>query len=306
MKKGSKVFLSIAIALFLIGIAIVAIALAFGGQNLIQDLAAGKGNVNFGNLSVGNLKTPKIYLDLDDWESDEGMTYFGDQSKFEVAKADEIQGLSMEIGAAKLELRTSQDDAFWLETRTNGEVKCYVESGVLYLKGVKNDAIHSNSKIVLFIPGDVELKRIALDLGAGKAECEELIADEISMDIGAGQVEIETLKCDTLSTDLGAGQVTFDNSEVKEGTFSVSMGELLYQGAIQGDVDAECAMGNMEFDLAGGEDEFNYRVECAAGSVTIGDKMYSNLASDMTMDKNAEKDFSIDCAMGNIELDFEK
>ncbi len=299
MRKIIKVCLTIAVAFLLIGLAVVTISLAFGGQSLIDDLIQGKGNI-----VIGNMKNPEFYLDLDEWESDEGTIYQGKQAETWIADADTIKALNIDIGAAKLYLKTSTDDAYWLETDTDGQVKCYVENGVIILRGVKNDSIGDNSKIVLSIPGNADLEKISIDIGAGKADCDSLIAKDIKIDVGAGKIECDKLVAKTLNTDIGAGKLTFNNCEVDEGTFSVSMGQLDFAGSIKKDASAECAMGSMTFNLSEREDHYNYSVEWAAGSVAIGNREYAHLASDMTIDKQAENDFQIDCAMGNVELNF--
>ena len=299
MKKIIKVCLTMAVAFLLIGLAVVTISLAFGGQSLIDDLIQGKGNI-----VIGNMKNPQFYLDLDEWESDEGTIYQGPQAETWIADADTVKALSIDIGAAKLYLKTSSDDGYWMETDTNGQVKCYEENGVIILKGVKNDSVSNNSKITLSIPANADLEKINIDIGAGKADCDSLIAKDIRIDIGAGKIECDELVAETLNTDIGAGKLVLKKCEVEEGTFSVSMGQIDFTGSIKKDASVECAMGSMTFDLAESEDYYNYSVECAAGSVAIGDREYAHLASDMTIDKQAENNFQIDCAMGSIELNF--
>ena len=49
MKKILKICLTLAVSLFLIGLIIIAVSFAFGGQGLIEDLVQGKGNINLGN-----------------------------------------------------------------------------------------------------------------------------------------------------------------------------------------------------------------------------------------------------------------
>ena len=301
MKKVLKICLTLAVSLFLIGLIIIAVSFAFGGESLINDLVQGKGNI-----VLGNIKGPRIYLDLDDWEDEEGTIYSGNQEKMWIADGGSVQNLKLDIGAAKLYVKESEDDSYWLETQTDGEIKCDLKGNALIVRGIKNDSISDNSKIYLYVPGNADLDKIELDLGAGKAECDKLNADEISIDLGAGSVECNVINAEVLHTDIGAGSIHIADSTIKEGSFSVSMGELVYHGAIQTDVNAECAMGSMVFSLDADQDDYNYSVECAAGNVSIGGREYSHLASDMEIDNNSVRDFNIDCAMGSIELDFNK
>lgn len=301
MKKILKICLTLAVSLFLIGLIIIAVSFAFGGQGLIEDLVQGKGNIN-----LGNIRGPHIYLDLDDWEEEGGTIYAGNQEKMKVADGSAVKNLKLDIGAASIIILESEDESYWLETQTDGEIKCDLTGNVLIVRGIKNDSINNNSKIYLYVPANADLEKIELDLGAGKAECDKLHADEISIDLGAGSVECDAIEADILDTDIGAGSIRISDGLVEEGKFSVSMGELIFEGAILNDVNADCAMGSMEFHLEAGQNDYNYHVECAAGNVSIGAREYSHLASDMNIDNNATRDFDIDCAMGSIELDFNK
>ena len=301
MKKIIKICLTLAVSLFLIGLIIIAVSFAFGGESLINDLVQGKANIN-----LGNIRGPHIYLDMDDWDEEGGTIYTGDQEKMKVADGSVVKNLKLDIGAARILILESEDESYWLETKTDGEIKCDLTGNTLVVRGIKNDSINNNSKIYLYVPGNADLEKIELDLGAGKAECDSLQADEISIDLGAGSVECDRIEADVLNTDIGAGNIRISDGIVQEGTFSVSMGELVYAGNIQNDVNAECAMGSMKFSLDAGQNDYNYHVECAAGNVSIGSREYSHLASDMEIDNNAVRNFDIDCAMGSIELNFSK
>jgi hypothetical protein len=64
-------------------------------------------------------------------------------------------------------------------------------------------------------------------------------------------------------------------------------------------------MGNITMQLEGEEEDFDYELDCVTGNLRIGDTEYSGLASSREVDNNAIKKMDLQCAMGNIEVEFE-
>jgi hypothetical protein len=63
-------------------------------------------------------------------------------------------------------------------------------------------------------------------------------------------------------------------------------------------------MGNLTMALTGSEDAHSYDVECSMGSVMIGGQSYSGVAEAGW--GSADSHLEIECAMGNVEISFEK
>ena len=78
------------------------------------------------------------------------------------------------------------------------------------------------------------------------------------------------------------------------------------EGSVEGNLKADCGMGNMTLDLNGGEKEYNYKLSCGLGSIDVDGETYSNISGDKEVkNEGAEKNMELDCGMGSIEVDFE-
>lgn len=124
-----------------------------------------------------------------------------------------------------------------------------------------------------------------LELYIPKDQC----VDEITIDAGVGYVETVdgTLICDKLEFDCGVGDCTLSLDVRKK-------------AKIDGGV------GNIWMELAGSEKDYNYDVECGIGSISIGDRYYSELGSEKKINNNADVDLKLDCGVGDIEIYFKE
>ena len=81
------------------------------------------------------------------------------------------------------------------------------------------------------IPRDMHFKEVTMDLGASKAQIEDLNAGKLVLEVGAGQADVSRLIVDELKAEVGVGQLNI-------------------------------TMNGKEFD-------YNYRIECGVGEVNI-------------------------------------
>ena len=137
-------------------------------------------------------------------------------------------------------------------------------------------------------------------------EIVSLKAKEIDALIGAGELRIDQAQIQDFSAEVGAGRIEAYNMDVEEASLTLSMGECIYEGTVNGNLDIECDMGNMEICLSGHEDDYNYEIECGAGNIEIGGESYAALASERHINNGCHRDIEIECNMGNIEIQFKE
>ncbi|MDE7404635.1 MAG: DUF4097 family beta strand repeat-containing protein, partial [Lachnospiraceae bacterium] len=179
----------------------------------------------------------------------------------------------------------------------------YVEG----FKGIKTIGTDlSENVITLIIPAGTSMEEVDIEVGAGVMEIVSLKAKEIDALIGAGELRIDRAQAQDFSAEIGVGRFEANNMEAEEASLTLGMGECIYEGAVTGNLDIECDMGNMEICLSGHEDDYNYEIECAAGNVEVGGSSYAGLASERHINNGCHNDIEIECNMGNIEIQFKE
>lgn len=197
-------------------------------------------------------------------------------------------------------------------------------------------------EITLYLPDNKEYEQVEIELLAGDFQAEELItqkltadsgaanvvmkkvqASEFDLKSGAGSVEIEELKADKVLFDIGAGSLIAKKADVSGDTqVSVGVGSVVLEGVLQGkcvidcgmgdvtlegalhsDCSINCGMGSVELQLDGREEDFNYKMSHGAGSVELGSR--SMEMGEQNIDNGADKQITVDCGMGSIDIDFD-
>lgn len=316
MKKFMKVCGITALILLILGFVLAfAAGTAEGAKGIsevVESVTKGKVHVNLGDFDddfgVFFRDDSDHLYDIDETRffDDDYEIFRGDVDRFAVGSG--ADRLDIEAGGCALYLEPSEDSNFYIESSGKGKFQCFIRNNTLYVK-TNHTLNHWNEykdfKITLYVPADYTFEQAEVELGAGYLGVSELLADKTELTVGAGQIEVDTLTADTCDIEVGMGEIMLENMQVTEMNAEVGMGHLLLEGTILGDVNAECSMGSIEMNLSGREEEFNYNLEAAMGTVSIGNEDYSGLAHDKSVRNSADKTMSIECAMGSIEVYFE-
>lgn len=223
---------------------------------------------------------------------------------------DGIRNLELILGTGEFVIREKEVSDGVIDIYIEGtECRQYVREGTLYVENFKEIQVFnigaSLNKVTIEIPQGMSFDEIDVELGAGTMEISDIRANEFDAGIGAGELTIKNVETMELSAEIGAGELTAENVSTKDADFTVNMGECIYRGTIQGNLDAECDMGNMEFYLTGAEEEHNYDIECSAGNIDIGGLSVAGLATEREINNGAVSTFDISCNMGSIIVCFE-
>lgn len=308
MKKFVKVTAITALVLVILGVILVSVGAIGGGVQGINFIAQN------GGLHIGP-EHFKIGDWMDTWEAEYNLddatmfhegheTFVGGSTEF-TADGSEVEKLYVEMGGSHVQFLKSAEDTWRVEADGIGKFQVFVQDGTLYVMGVKKGVNISFSEVKIYVPENAVLYNAELNIGAGEMELEYLTADEIKMSVGAGNVKAGNLTASALTVDIGAGEMVIRDSKTEDLEVSVGAGSFEMEGMISGNVNGEVAMGSMELTVYGSrENDHNYELDCAAGSMTVGSRSYSGLGTEMSIDNGAATTYELDCAMGELNVRF--
>lgn len=209
---------------------------------------------------------------------------------------DELSGLNLNISSSNLTIK-SEGDSYRLETHNipkTAKIEC--KNDVLEIKNEKN--LKSESSITIYVPENVQLSRINLEIGAGNVEISNIEATNIDFSFGAGNVNIQNLKSENPTIECGAGQVKLENTELTEAKLSAGVGKLIYSGHLNGESRIECGVGDVEMNLEGGKDNYSIKVQKGIGNIKINDE---SVADNSTTGEGPNKIY-IEGGVGDINI----
>ena len=334
MKRFTKGCLITALILFIIGAVFCGTFGMMGGFRQIDSM-----NRNaYGDLRFGIRRLIWGFDNWIDWDDDwdeERWTEMSDVKNGIATESAErtnynvngISDIDIELGGENLIISESDDDYIWINNNSGHyRVKYGIDGSTFKIYSTRRVRFWRNisrGSIYLYLPKDMMLDSIDLEMGAGIFDSIALEADEISMEIGAAKVSILGISGREVDINIGAGEAIIDNIAASEATISVGagsisvkgmdvedaslevgMGNIDVAGKIGGDADIDCGMGNITMALQGYETDHNYYLDCAMGSIRVGSNKYSGLASERTIDNGSSSDFNVECAMGNIDISF--
>lgn len=337
MKKFTKGCLVTALILFVFGWAFWGICGYMGGFRQLDNL-----NINRERfLSIGwngirwGYNGNRFQIWDDDFDDDWWPNSAGTPSLIEVGdkvrtdySALEITDIDIELGGSHLIIEESEDEYIWIANNSDANTVKYTLKGgtfKLYYGRTVNHwiDIDKNSNICLYLPEGMNLNTIDIEMGAGNMKSIALSASEIDMEIGAGNFRIEGLVSNELDISVGAGSVEIDNIDAGKASLEVGAGEIVVDdiavknlelecgmgnvtidGSVAGNADIECGMGNVNLTLSGDAADYNYQVECALGNITIGDNKYGGIIEERNINNGSSRKIDIECATGNILIDF--
>lgn len=246
--------------------------------------------------------------DVDDFFDAKNVSGFYENDN--ICAGEDVEELSLELGACEFEVREWDGTTYRVTAQNVPDLKCFEQNGTLYVKSVRRHwrpaAKHS---VTLYIPEGVRFELVKLELGAGKGTMKGLTAEEMTVQVGAGELTCRDLTADKLRLEIGAGQADLQNCSAQDARFEVGAGKLSYDGNIDGDLDVSCALGNIELSIAGSYQDYDYDIEAALGNITIDQQGEGRITfsgiSEKRVDNDAGKKMDLECAMGNIDINFE-
>lgn len=300
MNKMIKGFIIASFVSIILGFAIMAGVAACGGTGTVKAVMDSGGvgwdenGFHIGDMVVGN----SVIVDTDiDMSTAEEVTF----------AADELEDLEIHLEAGVFEIK--EDAVDQIIVKSSQKVKVSDSGEKLSIKTPDRIKVfgfwHDDAqKVEITLPKGQEFHTIELEIGAGELDVEALNAENIILELGAGRIEIKEYQCEKADIRVGAGEMIVHNGIAGNMDLQVGMGDFQFRGDVTNELDAECGMGNMDITLASRETDYNYKIDCGMGNVSIGNTSYGGAVSSKEIDNNAEADFDLECGMGNISIYF--
>lgn len=283
MKKGWRRFWIICGSLFGVGVVLILIAAVFG----MSKTAVEESHV--GQMIRNNIFSKDIYTYTQDEEADDS-----EDSSLQTDDVQTYQGirqLDVDVSAGTIEIRRTKDSEVKVETsgmKLSYGFKQRQDGDTLELSMKKKVSTKNNkSKIIVYLPENLELQEVSMELGAGVLYIEDIAAGELDIDLGAGQATVDRFKAGDLEVSCGAGEVTMT-------------------GEVETGADLECGTGQITYHAKGAEEDYNYDAKSGIGDITIGSNSISGLGKEKFINNDAYKTISVSCGIGEISIDFEK
>ena len=170
--------------------------------------------------------------------------------------------------------------------------KCYEEDGTLNIETNKKvwnwlyaKKHAEDAKIYIYIPDGYEL-------------------EEADMNLDAGSIYIEDIHTKQLDIDVNAGEVYIDHFLTNELSMNCDVGTIDAVGKTMEDAELDSGVGEIDFTAIGSETDYNYDLNCDVGSIVCGTRKFTELGSEYNIDNQADKTMSIDCGVGDVNVQF--
>ena len=210
-----------------------------------------------------------------------------------------ITDLDMRVGECEVIIQESDTDTVQVDVSNlkyqalGLELSVADENGTLFIQTTENGSLwdvlsakHKNGGILkIYIPKEMALSSANLEFGACDLKISRLNIDHMNLMLGAADCKMDQMRLNSVYAEVGAG-------------------ELEYAGTISGNAEIACGAGEVDLDLAGTEQEFNYELSVGMGKIEIGESEYGGLGVDKTIDHHAKKDMIINCGAGSVSVDF--
>lgn len=310
-----------ALIFIVVGFVIGSVAGAIQGPktigNILESVTDGKVKMQAGKIADWSLGIVDDWTDLEIEPAQDIEMNLTFDSNYEILNGDvekqiagsDISKLNIEAGGCKFFIAESEDENYYVEAQDTGKFQSYVHNGTLNLKVSKTYRLSQNTlkcTVTLYVPANVHLDEVNIELGAGIMTGNNLTADKMKLETGVGSISLEQVNASELKLSAGAGILEIKDMTTDRLNAEVGMGELVASGAINEQADVSCAMGNIELYLDGDREDFSYRLESVMGNITLDGSDYSGLGLEQTHNFNsaASKNINIECNMGNVEVDF--
>ncbi len=230
--------------------------------------------------------------------------FSGDVARF--CPGENIRKLEIDMGGCQFETVDSPDDQVYLEARDAYRFQGYVEDRTLHVISVgRTPADVAEGTIILYLPEGYRFDEVEAELGAGVLYFGSLSADKASLEVGAGEISVDSANVSDLEVSVGAGSASFAQLETAKLDVEVGLGVFMAGETTLGrEADVECSMGSVEMTLAGREQDFNFQLECAMGSIDLGTWSYTGLGQEKDIDNGAARKIDLECSMGYIDVQF--
>lgn len=286
MKKGWKIFWAVCASAAGVGIILCIIGVGMGGSlteinrvyksgrffsteynsEEMEHLAASEDG---GGQSGKNPEDITQYRDIHELEAE--LTYL-------TVILEEYEGDSVEVDASDISSKL-QDRLICKQEDGKLEIN-YTDKGLWKQIG-KNNA----GRLLIKVPAGTQFEEVSMGIGAGELSADNILANNLKISVGTGTADITSFESEELEVECGTGILTL-------------------KGEARSTADIDCGIGEVNWDVVGSEENYNYKVNCGIGAVSVGNRDYSGFSGESYVDNSAAGEMDIKCGIGTININF--
>ena len=295
MNKAWKGITATAIICFILGIALMIVAVANGGsfERIRQNVSLSEYNKSFG---VSDVKALDLNIGL---------------GRLSIHPGDEF----------RVEAENIAEDYFVCELRGDTLVieDRWTESWALnFARGLSFQSYEPRVKV--YVPESVKLRNSEIRISAGACNIDGLWAERLLVAVSAGSLRGVDIRVDEFISNISAGECRIESLITKKATASISAGELHIAGVyanqfqleqsagaafISGDIldrgKFDCGIGRIEVELEGRPlNKYEISVEVDIGSVSVNGNRYSGNVK--TSLGSGDSKIELNCNVGEIVM----
>lgn len=313
MKSFYKNALIISVICIILGLGMTIVGAAKGGIELFKRMVdTGELSFSYGDNTIGISDDSIGIISGDDEESYEDDEIY----EYDFATAEyNIENLDLSAEATTVWMEYRDVDTFHVtieKSEIGGSHSCEVKDNTLYIESSAEEVMDvigdsTPHEITLTIPKGYMFKEAKLSLGAGSIEGERIEAEQILADIGAGNMEIETMKAGkNIEVSVGAGNFEVDEMKAEELKIKCDAGRTYAEEvAVNKNVTLTCDAGYVYIEMKERQKSYNYDLECAMGSISIGNKTQGGVVFSDKINNQADRTVKAECNIGAIEIEFD-
>ena len=200
-------------------------------------------------------------------------------------------------------------DAFVVEgTNVPPSLNATLDNGKLIIEDKKSTQVFPNlfgkdrmTNLIVTIPRNTQLKKLELEIGAGRGQLSQLVTDELVIKQGAGEVVADQLLANSGKLSGGAGAVHFTNVKLNDFEINGGVGLISIQGIVTGEFEVDCGVGQTNLDINGNVDDYFITVDQGIGPITINDRSISETGVGT---QSAPHRINIDGGVGPVYMTF--
>lgn len=124
--------------------------------------------------------------------------------------------------------------------------------------------------LVIYVREGVKFDEVELIIGAGKLDAEKLVTSDLKLDLGAGKAAINELIA-TKKADIegGAGMVKISDGELHNLDLEIGAGKAEVRAKVTGSARVSSGVGKTDLTLVGRESDYKLAIDKGIGQVTL-------------------------------------
>lgn len=155
---------------------------------------------------------------------------------------------------------------------------------------LRNRSDHALGNMILYVPVGFRFAEIEIENRGGSFQADRIFADELSLEVSGGDITV-------LGGSVNKLEAECDGAE------------LSCMAAAEKEVSAECRSGDLYLVLAGDVEDYDYKMECRAGSILLESETPIEVAgadAERKLNHGTGREVELECTAGAIAVGYEQ